>query len=669
MKITTKLTLLISTFFICHETIDAQIINCNVVSGNTCNIISNSTFQVNRTYDPVTDFQDPFVSNVASWFPACGTANVYHPSSQINTPPPFVGTGYAGMGAGFDFDGENVEGIATATPLLREGQAYNFSFYKKIHTQWPSFNAPMDDFKIVLINCRDYRNLTPNLNTAPPLGNIPHQDIYCETTVQNNNWQQVIINFTPDSRNYNMILVYVEQDFIPNTNNFSYLLFSNPELQIPETYQPTVSYSNCIATVSSQYCGFAQARYTWKNPTGTIVQQGPTHPLTIDLTTNPAGTYTLDIDYPMMVTSNSACSTPYTVPQTIPVEISNCGCGSTNGLAVSNPRIIYYREDDTQASGHSVVPAVACEEAKLCYSADDEYLWFEGLSNQSQGNIWEARIIEIPGQTPIPSGWGIFNGYWGLSSAPWTPTGSFRTYSTNQNGYCHLGIPGSGTFRFEIKLTNTITQTSITYKFLHESPNLAIGGPYNNFTCSNSSPHIKTNSFPSKAGYSYNWTFTPTNPLPGLTILTPLNEAALQYDDSQFNYQSYPTAKAVQTVSNIYGCPTIQNEFPIGIMECYGRIAVSKSINRNSGHEEKNETKSLNIGIYPNPTSDFITVNLKESPSTIQIYSAEGRLLLSKNSLLSSMNKIDIRTLKSGSYLIKIMYKDGKTSTKRFIKN
>ncbi|MDR6404361.1 MULTISPECIES: T9SS-dependent choice-of-anchor J family protein [Chryseobacterium] len=71
----------------------------------------------------------------------------------------------------------------------------------------------------------------------------------------------------------------------------------------------------------------------------------------------------------------------------------------------------------------------------------------------------------------------------------------------------------------------------------------------------------------------------------------------------------------------------------------------------------------IQIGIYPNPATDFITIKSKSDVSKAEIFDVSGRKMTSK----LEKNTIDVRHLQSGSYIISIETKEGKTSAK-FIK-
>ncbi|QXP61756.1 DUF4832 domain-containing protein [Olleya sp. HaHaR_3_96] len=74
---------------------------------------------------------------------------------------------------------------------------------------------------------------------------------------------------------------------------------------------------------------------------------------------------------------------------------------------------------------------------------------------------------------------------------------------------------------------------------------------------------------------------------------------------------------------------------------------------------------NTNFSIYPNPTSDFITIKLKKSDSAIiQIFDTNGQLI--KELLVSNNYKIDLSNLSNGLYLIR--FKNNTSANIKFIK-
>ncbi|MFC7346180.1 T9SS type A sorting domain-containing protein [Chryseobacterium zhengzhouense] len=70
--------------------------------------------------------------------------------------------------------------------------------------------------------------------------------------------------------------------------------------------------------------------------------------------------------------------------------------------------------------------------------------------------------------------------------------------------------------------------------------------------------------------------------------------------------------------------------------------------------------------ITPNPASDFITIKTKLTVDSIDILDMNGRKVV-KNITLNN-DRIDIRQLSVGIYMLKINYKEGLSTTKKIIK-
>ena len=70
-----------------------------------------------------------------------------------------------------------------------------------------------------------------------------------------------------------------------------------------------------------------------------------------------------------------------------------------------------------------------------------------------------------------------------------------------------------------------------------------------------------------------------------------------------------------------------------------------------------------NISLYPNPVTDILNIKSTSKINNIEVYDMGGKKV---NSGLNN-NTVDVRSLNTGSYIINIETKDGKTS-KKFIK-
>lgn len=75
---------------------------------------------------------------------------------------------------------------------------------------------------------------------------------------------------------------------------------------------------------------------------------------------------------------------------------------------------------------------------------------------------------------------------------------------------------------------------------------------------------------------------------------------------------------------------------------------------------------SENIKIYPNPSSQYITIDSENKISSCIIYNMEGKVLIKQ---FQNTNIIDIRNLEKGNYIIQISDEKGNLINKQFIKN
>lgn len=80
-----------------------------------------------------------------------------------------------------------------------------------------------------------------------------------------------------------------------------------------------------------------------------------------------------------------------------------------------------------------------------------------------------------------------------------------------------------------------------------------------------------------------------------------------------------------------------------------------------------NPSITTGINVFPNPASDaiFITTNNGAVINKVQIYDGNGRMVIQNK---SAANRYEISTLPKGIYRIKVIDKNGETSTNTFIK-
>lgn len=74
-------------------------------------------------------------------------------------------------------------------------------------------------------------------------------------------------------------------------------------------------------------------------------------------------------------------------------------------------------------------------------------------------------------------------------------------------------------------------------------------------------------------------------------------------------------------------------------------------------------SQEKSISVYPNPTTDFITIKSKSKVNEAQVFDSAGRKV---NANLNN-DKLDVRNLQAGSYIIKIEAKEG-SFVEKFIK-
>lgn len=79
-----------------------------------------------------------------------------------------------------------------------------------------------------------------------------------------------------------------------------------------------------------------------------------------------------------------------------------------------------------------------------------------------------------------------------------------------------------------------------------------------------------------------------------------------------------------------------------------------------------NDVFASKIGVYPNPTSDFINIATTETISKIEVYNVIGKKVISISKLIN--NKVDLSSLSKGMYILKLT--DGNSvATKKIVKN
>lgn len=72
-----------------------------------------------------------------------------------------------------------------------------------------------------------------------------------------------------------------------------------------------------------------------------------------------------------------------------------------------------------------------------------------------------------------------------------------------------------------------------------------------------------------------------------------------------------------------------------------------------------------NIQIYPNPTADFVHISSKEKIKTLALFDMSGKQMMSKS---NPENKISLESYPKGMYLLKIIFENGKSETRKIVK-
>lgn len=110
--------------------------------------------------------------------------------------------------------------------------------------------------------------------------------------------------------------------------------------------------------------------------------------------------------------------------------------------------------------------------------------------------------------------------------------------------------------------------------------------------------------------------------------------------------------------SDIYGMNILHNN--------YGNDAYYDNIRITSSTLGIEEQEFENIKLYPNPTSDFIILQLQgnQNLKEVTIYNIIGKEVSTQKN-----NKVDLRFLPSGTYILKVSLADGQSFMRKVIKN
>jgi hypothetical protein len=310
-------------------------IDCSsqVSMGDACNFISNKSFTpiiqlpANRVLNPFNA-----MSLIPSWEASHGTPDLVNGNLATVVQPPSPANGLDFMYATNDANTQDIsEGIVQRIPALTTNHNYVLSFFKRRPLN-PGLT--LNHFYIELMKCADFAQIQNDLGFITPV--IPagtnHQTIYCETSVMNPGWEQVVVQFTATSP-YDVIWFYPQQDLNGSTQGVVGLNVSSPELidvtgftaGLPPSPAPVPPNCNVTIGPATNNCGVLNAVFRWHKPDGslyTTIPSGQNQQINIDgsIPSN-AGNWTLRMDVPGTVTTSNTCSQPLNVFASVNVPL------------------------------------------------------------------------------------------------------------------------------------------------------------------------------------------------------------------------------------------------------------------------------------------------------------------------------------------------------------
>ena len=77
------------------------------------------------------------------------------------------------------------------------------------------------------------------------------------------------------------------------------------------------------------------------------------------------------------------------------------------------------------------------------------------------------------------------------------------------------------------------------------------------------------------------------------------------------------------------------------------------------------DVNKKSVSTYPNPSTEVLNLNVNSKVSSADIYDLSGKLV--RNVTVSSDNKVNVKDLRNGTYVLKVNTEAGSTSHK-FIK-
>lgn len=126
------------------------------------------------------------------------------------------------------------------------------------------------------------------------------------------------------------------------------------------------------------------------------------------------------------------------------------------------------------------------------------------------------------------------------------------------------------------------------------------------------------------------------------------------------------------------GSPVSNEEMPLHIYDIFGNFVVTLTASNEYCSNSFTDTISIltsidelelsDVNIFPNPTSDFITIELQDlGNAEFEVFSIEGKRIDFLRGDFNNFKKIEIKSIPTGVYMISILQK-GKRGIYRFVK-
>ena len=114
---------------------------------------------------------------------------------------------------------------------------------------------------------------------------------------------------------------------------------------------------------------------------------------------------------------------------------------------------------------------------------------------------------------------------------------------------------------------------------------------------------------------------------------------------------------------NAYSDPNVPNKITNACQSLRSGQAEDYSVNIVPSSLSTNDIKKLDFKIHPNPTQDFVEIESKEELKEFELYNQTGQIILKGNT-----RRIDLRSISSGNYFLKITLKNNQQTIQKIIK-